>query len=79
VLDFGSLIAVEFSQKPNACYVYQRRFFDDLVPELWAPTSFSESQLKNKDACVDRITHDVHGSWGLRLRNLLARYGVRPE
>jgi hypothetical protein len=79
VLDFGQVAAVEFSEKGNACFVYERRSFDKLVPgaELWAPTPFSERQLKNRDTCIARITHDVHGYWIYTLENLLARYGIR--
>jgi hypothetical protein len=83
VLDFGPVAVVEFSERGNACFIYERLAFDELVPgaELWANTPFSERQLKDqgKKRYKEKIRHDVHGHWVRTLMSLLARYGIWPS
>lgn len=75
VLDFGSLVAVEFSENGNACYLYQRGSFDELVRDLWAPEAFSVRQLKSKSKSCAQVTHDKYGKWETTLLQLLVRRG----
>lgn len=75
ILDFGRVVAVEFN-RVGACYVYEKRAWLELVPDLWGPNSFTESKLKDIARCTARIRH-VPG-WQDELRTELARQGVRP-
>ena len=75
ILDFGRVVAVEFN-RVGACYVYEKRAWLELVPDLWGPSSFTESKLKDIGRCTARIRH-VPG-WQDELRTALARQGVRP-
>ena len=75
ILDFGRVVAVEFN-RVGACYVYEKRAWLELVPDLWGASSFTESKLKDKARCTARIPH-VPG-WQDDLRTALARQGVRP-
>jgi hypothetical protein len=75
VLDFGRVVAVEFN-RVGACYVYEKRAWAELVPDLWAPFMFTESKLKDRVRCAVRISHNP--GWQDDLRRELARHGVRP-
>lgn len=76
ILDFGELVAVEFSQV-GAVYVYDRRNAQYVISDLFKDEPFTEDELKDKHRCIDRIRH-VNG-WEHDMRNLLATYGIRPN
>jgi hypothetical protein len=61
LLDFGPLLVIEFSPPEDACYVYERRVIDQVVPEFWMRQSFGATQLKQSSICFDRIVYDQ--SW----------------
>jgi hypothetical protein len=77
MLDFGSVIAVEFSKRGNACYLYDRANFAKLVQDFWAAKSFSVADLKNEPRSLDRVVH--RDSWYVRMAQTLARYGIRSS
>lgn len=76
LLDFGHLCAIEFNHV-GACYVYERRAMDEVVPDFWARRSFTESSLKRQDVCLARVIHKP--GWEEELQMILARFGVRPR
>ena len=76
VLHFGDIFAIEFS-RVGACYVYRGRDERDIIPDLWKGTPFTDAELKDKAACVERIPHI--GPWEDKLAGVLARYGIRRE
>ena len=77
LLDFGRVIVVEFSQVGNAVYVYDRRDVSDLDESFWSQARFSLNILKQKDCCIERMTHSP--LWQSKMRTLLAQFGIRPE
>jgi len=75
VLDFGSLVAIEFSRVGNACYLYTRERFQKVLPELWTDNALKEQFLKRRSECLARIIHKP--GWQDELANHLARHGIR--
>ena len=57
LLDFGSIIVVEFS-KIGACFIYDSRDFNKILPDFWARSWFSEPvsrkvlTLKGSSICI---------------------------
>jgi EH signature protein len=76
LLDFGPICAIEFNHV-GACYLYNRRVIDQVVPDFWAPGYFTESGLKRKDLRLARIVHKP--GWEEELQMILARHGIRPR
>ncbi|MBL8207018.1 MAG: hypothetical protein JNM09_22485 [Blastocatellia bacterium] len=76
LLDFGSIIAVEFSTS-GAIYFYKRQIFNTIVPNFWQWNEFSERNLKRSDDNAGRIVH--RGDWQSEAANILAKYGIRPD
>jgi hypothetical protein len=79
ILDFGPIMAIEFSKVGNACYLYEKKSAAEIVPDLWTTLPFSKTALKNKSkiATSQPITHDRQNRWKNEMERLLARYGVR--
>jgi len=77
LLDFGRVIVVEFSQVGNAVYVYEHRDVPDLDESFWSQARFSLNMLKQKEYCIERMTHS--SLWQSKMRTLLAQFGIRPE
>jgi len=76
LLDFGSIVVVEFS-RVGACYVYDSGTFKKIFPDLWSKHSFKESKFKDRSKYIYRRVHI--GRWQYEMSNLLARYGIRPS
>lgn len=73
ILDFGKVLAVEFSQPNNACQLYSQQYalktFEPFYGRSWKVT-----ELKNGD--LPKVSHQRH--WEESLRNTLAKYGIYP-
>ncbi|MEI6847321.1 MAG: EH signature domain-containing protein [Chlorobiaceae bacterium] len=78
ILDFGRMVAVEFSNAGGGCvYLFQRDEFDDSTPDMWSNQYIPEFRLKNQDLSPEcRVRHT--GFWQSRVANVLAINGVRP-
>jgi hypothetical protein len=37
ILDFGAVVVVQVSELSEACYLYRKRNFEQLVPDFWRP------------------------------------------
>jgi hypothetical protein len=77
MLDFGRVMVVEFSQVGNAVYVYEHRGVPDLNDAFWSEARFSLSTLKQRDRCIERMTHTT--LWQSKMRTLLAQFGIHPN
>jgi hypothetical protein len=79
ILDFGAIIAVEFS-RVGACYYYKAEDFKRIIPDYWTNRSLREDELRNQSLCIDRIRHIITDriDWRKNATSLLARYGIRP-
>jgi hypothetical protein len=79
ILDFGLIVAIEFSAVGNACYLYEKRAAAEIVPDIWTSLPFSKTDLKRKSKIATNhpITHDQQGRWKDEMERILARYGVR--
>jgi len=74
-LYFDHLVVVEFSQKPNAAYLYRRSDFDRRIePRLANNTIGTEKDLKLGKP-LDKITH--HVNWERRAHAILHEHGVQ--
>lgn len=78
LLDFGSVIVVEFSKYGNAVFLYANRDVPDLMEDFWSDHRFAIKELKQPENCVDRkgISHNV--LWQSKMRTLLAQFGIHP-
>lgn len=76
LLDFGSIIAIEFSTS-GAIYFYDRQTFSRIVPEFWQRGEFSEGNLKQQWCAAGRIVHS--GQWQYGAKTILAQHGIRPD
>ena len=76
LLDFDSVVVIEFSQKNNACYIYEKRALDRVVSDFWAAQPFTIPRLKQKSLCVESVSHIA--GWQQKMAGILARYGIRP-
>jgi len=79
ILDFGPIVAIEFSAVNNACYLYEKKAAAEIVPDIWTNKPFSRKDLKRKSkiATTQPITHDRQNRWKYEVERILARYGVR--
>jgi hypothetical protein len=76
LLDFGRVMVIEFSKVGNAVYVYNHRDVPDVDGSFWSQSPFHLSTLKQKDSCIERMTHTP--LWKSKMRTLLAQYGIHP-
>lgn len=79
ILDFGPIVAIEFSAVGNACYLYEKHAATEIVPDIWTTVPFSKTDLKRRSKVVTSqpITHDRQNRWKSEMERTLARYGVR--
>ncbi len=83
LLDFGPVLAVEFSVVGNACYLYNKNEIAKIVPDFWTPKSFDLAELKQQELCLKRIIHKTrksawHTGWQEEAQQTLATFGIRP-
>lgn len=74
ILEFKNIVVVEFSEVGNACYIYQKNDFSEMVSNFWAEEIPFKS-LKDRDR-GEKITHSSK-SWQPHTRLRLRHYGVR--
>ena len=74
IMDFGEVTIVEFSKANSACWIYpndeEERYLN------LGDSSYTWAQLKNSG----RGSYKAHSAhWQGKFRQMLARYGVRPQ
>lgn len=75
MMQIGSYVIVEFSKKPNACYIYKADALPfDRYERQYGGTSFD---LKNERRSALRIVHGF--DWAAKYTPQLARLGIRPD
>lgn len=77
MMQLGSYIIIEFSKKPNACYVYQA---DQLPFEPYSrhyDGGTSDLAAGYRDGCALRIVH--RDGWGWRAEQDLRQLGIVPD
>jgi hypothetical protein len=83
VIDFGDVLAVEFSDV-GCIYIYMKSEFERLRVDIWSSGPIREYQLKNQGIPDERriihraIAKIVNVDWRNNAANVLARFGVRP-
>jgi hypothetical protein len=75
LLDFGSVMAIEFSKSGNACYLYEKSAVEKVIPDFWSADAFSAADLKSQRLKVMKVGH--HLRWQSYLETILSRYAVR--
>ena len=84
LLDFGRVIAVEFSGYGNACYFYERSEFDSMVPDFWSANVFQSYTLKQRKRKFVKVDHkkprhaSYGGGWEEQTAQNLAKRDIRP-
>lgn len=77
VMDFGSIIVVEFSQTGNACSVHEaNKTSRGQIGDLQA-NKFFKSTLKKRPRSPGWFPHDAGGYWRFKVQQYLARFGIR--
>jgi hypothetical protein len=75
ILDFGAVVVVQVSDLSDACYVYGKRSFEPLVPDLWRSQPFTVDELAvPKQAAT--IYH--HQTWEKDVAEILTLCDIRP-
>lgn len=83
ILDFGEIIAVEFSEV-GMIYLYKRDEFNRQVPDMWTLAPINESRLKNQGIASERkirhkaISQIVYVDWRRDAAGVLSQHGIRP-
>ncbi len=74
ILDFGKLVAVEFSGV-GCVYLFKREEFDKSIHDMWADHPIREGILKNQFLPKSRrVPHNL--SWQGKVVNVFARYEI---
>ncbi len=85
VMDFGNYIVVEFNHEGNACYLYRKRDFPEVLSDFYAKSITTEKDLKRLEFTDG---HGYSGSgrwqthqlgWDYELANFLSRNGIRAN
>jgi len=74
MMQIGSYLIIEFSKKPNACYVYQA---DRLSFERYSRYYQGDSSDLKGTNCILRIVH--REGWDERAESELRQLGIRPD
>ena len=75
ILDFGAVVVVQVSDLSDACYVYGKRNFEPLVPDLWRSQPFTVAELAvTSQAAI--VYH--HATWEKDLAEILALCDILP-
>jgi EH_Signature domain len=75
IMDFGSVIVVEFSQTGNACSVHEAKAGREKIGDLRA-NKFYKSKLKRPLRSLGWFRHDHDGNWKREVRQYLSGFGV---
>jgi hypothetical protein len=77
-LYFASVVIVEFSEKGNAAYVYDRRVFEaKFEASVYKNALGGPADLKSQDRMKQRILH--MSGWESDLPDVLAKLGIVPD
>lgn len=77
ILKMKNIVAIEFSESGNACYMYFYDFYMKKInPLLQTINSRANATLSNfKDkGCIETFRHDQWGTWQGKIRSFLKRY-----
>jgi len=77
LLDFGNIVAVEFS-KVGRVYLYDKGVFEKIIPNFWSNIPFQEQWGLKQPELADASEAHI-GHWERRVANVLERYGIRPK
>lgn len=79
MMQIGSYLIIEFSKKPNACYVYQadQLPFQPYDRHYDGGTSDLAAGFRQDIGCALRIVH--REGWGRRAEGELRQLGIRPD
>ena len=75
ILDFGAVVVVQVSELSDACYVYGKRNFAPLVPDLWRSQPFTVAELAVSSQAAT-VYH--HATWEKDLAEILALCDILP-
>jgi hypothetical protein len=73
-------VVIEFSQPPNAAYIYERNIFEASGATLRSSTFDMSDDLKRMSDAQDRIIHfpEPPRGWETKASRMLADLGIRP-
>ena len=72
ILEFDNIIAVEFSEAGNACYIYNKEGF---LQQIKYKNRYYIEDLKNRDLAINVVSH--FRGWQSKLLSWLAVKGIR--
>lgn len=75
ILDFGAVVVVQVSELSEACYIYGKRNFDQLVPDLWRSQPFTVGELAVPNQ-VAKVYHKQ--TWEKDVAEILTLCDIRP-
>lgn len=79
LLDFGNIVAVEFSEV-GAIRLYSKENFNKILPDFWTQKVITSDSLKNSCLNLKAIPHtkDVK-IWQKKAKDALSKYGIHPD
>ncbi|MDO9074111.1 MAG: EH signature domain-containing protein [Rubrivivax sp.] len=79
MMQIGSYLIIEFSKKPNACYVYEadQLPFEPYERQYEGGTADLAAGFRQEVGCAVRIVH--REGWGGRAEAELRQLGIRPD
>lgn len=75
ILDFGPVFVVQVSELSEACYIYGKRNFDQLVPDLWRSQPFTVGELAVPNQAA-KVYHNQ--TWEKDVAEILTLCDIRP-
>lgn len=75
ILDFGAVVVVQVSELSEACYIYGKRNFEPLVPDLWQPQPFTVEALAVPNQAA-KVYHQQ--TWEKDVAEILTLCDIRP-
>lgn len=75
ILDFGAVVVVQVSELSEACYIYGKRNFEPLVPDLWRSQPFMVDELAVPNQAA-KVYHQQ--TWEKDVAEILTLCDIRP-
>ncbi|HXG22743.1 MAG TPA: EH signature domain-containing protein [Methylomirabilota bacterium] len=76
IMDFGSVIVVEFSKAGNACSIHDAKSSREKLGDFQI-NKFYKTRLKKRPRSLGWFRHDQEGKWMWDIQQYLARFGIR--
>lgn len=78
ILKMGEIVAIEFSETNNACFIYRyedyQKEINPLLQTRMSRASMKLANFKNENMYIERFTHDPWGTWQKKVEIFLSQH-----